>query len=113
LSLQLSTVDQTPHKVAKQLASDKANIAYPMLKNSTVLTDDDLVEIAETKGQDHLRAMAERPRLSSRVGDAIVARGENDVLITLARNKGAELSRHALETLVDKSEHIPELQEPV
>lgn len=113
LSMELSIIDETPQELARRFAMDEDKVASPMLKNSNALTDDDLIEIANTKGQGHLDAIAQRQTVSSVLSDAIVARADDNVLVTLAKNKGAELSRQALETMVDRSEEVEELQESV
>ena len=113
LSSELSMVDETPQELARRFAMDEEEIASPMLRHSKALTEDDLLEIAQTKGQGHLEAIAGRDSVSERLSDTIVARGEDKVLVTLAKNQGAKLSRSAMETLVDKSQDVEELQEHV
>jgi len=113
LSEELSLVDETPQALAKRFALDEASIAHPMLKNSKALSEADLMEIAQTKGQDHLNSIAQRESVSERLSDAIVARGDDRVLVTLARNEGAQLSRDAMETLVDRSQDVEDLQDSV
>jgi uncharacterized protein (DUF2336 family) len=78
-----------------------------------VLSDDDLLHVANTQGQDHLRAISQRPSLSSVVSDAIVERGDDRTLGVLLRNQGATLSRESEETAVDRAFENPELHEAV
>ncbi len=113
LSAELSLIDQTPRSLAVQLASDEIKVAEPMLVNSRVLQDEDLISIAGDKSQGHLNAMARREDVSEAVTDAIVLKADDSVLETLARNDGARFSREGMEKLVDRSETNEALQAPV
>lgn len=113
LAERLGEAPSAPRGVSRTLASGSIAVAEPILRSSTVLTDDDLVHVARTKGQDHLRAISQRPSVSSTVSDAIVARGDDDTLGVLLRNEGAVLSRAAHETVVDRAAANPALHEAV
>ena len=113
LSDSICEVARAPHALIKQLAHDEAEVASPVLAKSPVLSESDLVEIAESKGQSHLMAMTKRLHIPQAVSDIIVDRGNDDVLINLCSNEGAKLSRQSLEALVEKSENIVKLQGPM
>ncbi len=113
LSDQLSHVTNAPHDLIFQLATDEIEVARPVLTRSPVLNDDDLVRITEEQGQDHLFSIAERETVSETVSDALVERGEGQVLVRLARNEGAQLTRTSMEKLVTRSENVVELHEPL
>lgn len=102
-----------PPGLIRKLAMDAIAVARPVLERSEALSDDDLVCVAHTRGQDHLRAIAARPELSETAADAVVARGDDHTLAALANNAGARLSRNALETLVDRAETAEALQAPL
>jgi hypothetical protein len=63
-----------------------------VLVHSEQLSDDDLVENATTKSQDHLLAIAQRLKLSEAVTDVLVDRGDDRVVHKVVRNKGARFS---------------------
>jgi uncharacterized protein (DUF2336 family) len=63
-----------------------------VLQKSKVLTDENLVEIARTKGQEHLLAIAARAQVSETVTDALVERGDAHVTQKVVSNNGARLS---------------------
>ena len=113
LAAQMAQTDCAPHGLIKQLATDEITIAQPILSHSTVLCDDDLMEITSKLSQDHLLAISGRDTLSQAVGDALVHSGDDDVLARLAVNEGAQLSRQALETMVDRAENNEMLHKPV
>jgi len=104
LSETMANVDAAPPDLVKKLANDEIEVAQPILTLSGVLQDSDLLDIIKQCGQEHLQAMSMRQTVSESVSDAIVEKGNDDVLGTLAANPGAELSRNAVETMVVRSE---------
>lgn len=113
IATRMAKLPNAPAELIRFLAHDEIEIASPVITHSPVLTDDDLVSVATAKSQAHLLAMTKRETLSAVVSDAIVARGEDDVLESLAANTGAEISRRSMETLVTRSEASPRLQAPL
>ncbi|HKS85981.1 MAG TPA: DUF2336 domain-containing protein, partial [Pseudolabrys sp.] len=80
-------------KLVRSLAFDDAiEVAAPVLTHSEQLSDDDLVENATTKSQDHLYAIAQRLKLSEAVTDVLVDRGNQRVVHRVVKNKGARFS---------------------
>jgi uncharacterized protein (DUF2336 family) len=105
LSASLAPVAQAPSKIIGQLARNKEiAIAGPILSQSSRLTDDDLIEIANASGQDHLLAISGRTSLNSGVTDVLIERGDNRVTNNLAGNDGASFSEQGYQTLVKKAE---------
>src|SRR5690348_14763220 len=75
ISAQLAPVAQAPPSVIRQLAgNDEIRIAAPVLQESARLGDDDLVELAKTKGEQHLLAISGRWWLKEAVTDALLSR---------------------------------------
>jgi len=105
LSHRLAPVDNAPIGVVQRLArDDDIEIAGPLLKNSPRLAEADLAEIARSKGQDHLLAISERPKIGVAVTDILVARGDQNVARKVAANRGAKLSEKGFNRLVDRAE---------
>jgi uncharacterized protein (DUF2336 family) len=102
-----------PNGLMRALALDAPVVARPVLERSQVLSEQDLVDVARTRGQEHLRAMSSRAGLSERVTDAIVETADDDTLGVLARNNSAALSRMSHEVLVDRATQNPALHEAV
>ena len=88
-------------------------VAQPILEGSPALTDEDLVAVAKKRGQAHLKAISRRSIISTVVSDVIVARADDETLGVLLTNDGAQLSRQAHETAVDRAGANPDLQEAV
>src|SRR5258708_2622301 len=75
MSIQLAPVAHAPPAVVRRLARhDEIAVAGPVLTESARLTVEDLIEIAETKGEQHLLAISGRWWLKEVVTDAILAR---------------------------------------
>ena len=105
LSTNLASVDHAPAKVIGRLARDQAiAVAGPVLGQSSRLTDQDLIEIAKSRGQEHLLAISGRASLNTAVTDVLVERGDHHVTHRLARNTGARFSEAGFATLVKKAE---------
>lgn len=99
LAERLCETEKAPHPLVVRLAEDEIGVARPILEKSPCLSDDDLVNIAEALGQDHLHAISGRKRLSETVTDVIVERGNDAVLTKMARNRGATFSSSGLRQL--------------
>ncbi|HZD89127.1 MAG TPA: DUF2336 domain-containing protein, partial [Pseudolabrys sp.] len=75
LSHRLASIENAPPHMVHNLAfDDEIAVAAPVLANSMVLTDEELVENARTKSQKHLLAIAQRLKLSECVTDVLVER---------------------------------------
>lgn len=102
-----------PRGLLMQLARDAIEVAAPILAQSGVLTEDDLIAIATEAGEEHLRAMTARETVPERLSEVIVATGDDETLARLVANDGARLSRGAFETVTRRAETSPVLQAPV
>jgi len=104
LAERLSVLGNAPRALVDQLArEDEILIAGPLLRRSSVVEEDALVEIARFKGQGHLLAMSERPKLSPDLTDVIVRRGDREVVRRAAGNAGAEFSRAGYSALIKRA----------
>lgn len=105
LSTRLAPIGNAPTELIRRLArNDDITVAAPVLTQSERLTADDLIEIAQTKGQAHLLAISGRAQLEETVTDQLLSRGNLEVAQTLARNVGARFSETGFTTLVKRAE---------
>jgi uncharacterized protein (DUF2336 family) len=112
LSESLSTIDQAPRGTIRTLAfHSDVSIAGPILKNSSRLSEQDLIEIARTLSQQHLLAICQRKALNEALTDALMRRGDANVSNALARNPGATFSECGYATLVGRAERDEGLTE--
>ncbi|MGZ9098470.1 MAG: DUF2336 domain-containing protein [Brevundimonas sp.] len=109
LALRFSVRLNAPHSLIRRFASDEIEVAEPILRSSPVLTDEDLLAIVMSEGQEHLRAVSQRAVVSEAVADMIVERSDDETLQTLLGNDGATLSRRASEDAVERAKSNPAL----
>ena len=112
LSWEVAPVANAPRNVIQRLArDDDIAVAGPVLAQSPRLTDQNLVEIAESKGQMHLSKIAEREQLSPVVTDVLVDRGDREVVTKVAVNSGARLSKTGMSMLAMRASGDEQLTE--
>jgi uncharacterized protein (DUF2336 family) len=104
LAERLSLIANAPRVLVGRLAREnEIMVAGPILRRSPVLDEDTLLEIAQVKGQGHLLAMSERPKLSSDLTDVIVERGDRAVIRRAAGNAGAMFSESGYSELIKRA----------
>jgi uncharacterized protein (DUF2336 family) len=110
MSSQLAPVAQAPPSVVRRLArNDEITVAEPVLAESARLSTEDLVEIAETKGEQHLLAISGRWWLKEVVTDALLARRYPTVSRRIINNPGARVSAAGFAIVLAQAESDPEL----
>jgi uncharacterized protein (DUF2336 family) len=110
MSSQLACVAQAPPSVVRRLAmNDEIAVAGPVLVESARLSTEDLVEIAETKGEQHLLAVSGRWWLKEVVTDALLARRYPTVSRRIINNPGARVSAGGFAIVLAQAESDPEL----
>lgn len=102
-----------PHDVALKLAKDVSEVALPVISDSVVLTDGDLVSIVEEGDTDKQMAIANRDEVSEVVAGALVERGNEDVVVAVVSNPGAEIDEPSLGKALDRFGDSPRLQGPM
>lgn len=113
ISIRLSEMDDAPRDLVRFLANDKIEIAYPILTKSSVLEDEDLIEIIEHRTFEHQLAVAIRSNISESVSDSLVDTGDKNVIKCLLQNTTSQVSRATMEYLVEQSEREDIFREPL
>jgi uncharacterized protein (DUF2336 family) len=112
LGKRLAPIDYAPFETIRHLARDnEIEVAGSVLSQSSRLQTSDLVEIASTRGQDHLFAISGRKNLPEAVTDVIVDRGERKVIRKLANNASARFSDAGYSGIVARAGADDELTE--
>ncbi len=93
---------ELPHDVAMKLADDIDSVALPILAESLVLTDDDLVEIVHHGSPGKQEAIAGRPNLTETVSDALITHAEAPAVAVLMANKTARIAEDSLNYAVSR-----------
>ena len=110
LSAQLAAVSQAPPTAVRRLArNDEISVAGPVLREFARLSAEDLIEVAQTKGEQHLLAIAGRWWLKEVVTDALLARRYPSVSRRIVNNPGARVSASGFAIVLAQAESDPEL----
>ncbi|PKU24847.1 DUF2336 domain-containing protein [Telmatospirillum siberiense] len=110
---QLASDPRLPRSLARDLANDTIEVAWPLLRNSRVLEDVDLIEVVHQRSLEHRLVIAQRHALSSSVSNALVEVGEESVIVSLLNNAGASLRFDTVALLAERSRVIDAFQEPL
>ncbi len=99
-------------RTARRLAMDEIAVAAPVLQNSRALTEADIIEVINNKSQDHMVAVARRPDIGTNISSALVAKGEDRVVVSLLENRTARIDRKTYEKVADRAQANPVLHAP-
>lgn len=102
-----------PHDLALELSNDVSEVALPFIEMSSVLTDDDLIAIINSKPVEFQVAVAGRETVSERVSDTLVDTGNEDVVARLVSNEGAVLSEKTMTRVLDDFGHVQRISNPM
>jgi uncharacterized protein (DUF2336 family) len=110
MSGKLAPFAQAPPSVIRRLArNEEITVAGPVLSESARLDTEDLLEIAETRGEGHLLAISGRWWLKEVVTDALLARRYPAVSRRIINNPGARVSASGFALVLAQAESDPEL----
>jgi uncharacterized protein (DUF2336 family) len=110
LAARIAPIRRAPPALSRVLASDDAiDVAAPVLRHGTRLGGATLAELARTKSQAHLLAISLRDYLDRSVTDILIDRGDRDVLLSTARNPGAQFSDFGFSTIIARAKGDDEL----
>ena len=102
LAVALKNSPKLPHDIATKLARDVETIALPIILNSPMLTDADLVEIVRTCPPTKQVAVASRAHLSVVVTGAIAQHAVPEAVQRAIANDNAQFDENGLETVLDR-----------
>ena len=110
LAIRVAPNAKAPPKVVRLLACDDAiDVASPVLTQSERLDTATLVECAKTKSQEHMLAISRRRNVPEAITDVLIERGDQQVVLSAARNAGARFSKNGFGRLVKRArgdEHL-------
>lgn len=108
LSVTLRASNLVPAEVALRLAADVDSIAIPMISQSPVFSDDDLIAIVcAGRGLAQI-AVASRQGLSRDVAEVVATNGVVEAVRRLSANDNADFSEKAMSIAVDRFGHDEE-----
>lgn len=102
LSEALNDCPDLPQGVAVALANDVNSVALPVIMNSLVLTDDDLVAIIRSGEAEKQTNVAKRSTLSAVVSSNLAATTNETAITTLIANPGADIPEYSLSSVLER-----------
>jgi uncharacterized protein (DUF2336 family) len=105
LAKRLARIDNAPANIIHKLAfDDSIDVAGPVLQGSQSLEPYALVANVCTKSQSHLLAISKRKSIGESVTDVLVTRGNQEVVNSVATNKGARFSEFGFLHMIKRAE---------
>jgi len=104
LSARLAPLAAAPPKAVASLArNENPTISGPVLEISNLLGEQALIDLAMTKRNNQLTAIAARKRLPEALTDILVDRGNAEVALKLVANQDARLSERGFVKLIGQA----------
>jgi len=100
-----------PPEIVRALAADQFAVAAPLLEQSPVLLDADLVDIVATGESDVQCAIARRVKLAAPVSAAIAEVGAASACLELIENPDAAIATMSLDRIVERYGHVAAIRE--
>lgn len=113
LAERMAAMKSAPLRLVLFLANDEIEVAAPVLRQSSVLGDLDLVYIIKSQGADYWRAIAAREKLSPRVIDLLADTRDAGTALALTMNDRIVLTEHALAILAEQARSSDALARPL
>lgn len=111
LSSRIAPLEHFPDKIVKHLAHDEYAVAAPVLEQSSLLSDSDLIALVSLVMQEHLLAISRRKSLGARLTDALFQKDNQEVIREMAGNPGAKFSDATYRAVAEKAKKDVALQE--
>lgn len=110
ISTRLATIDRAPVKVLRYLALQPIAVARPILVQSQVLTEHDLIIVIRIRDYDHMSAIASRAIVTIPVTAELIKCGNDTVIAILLDNEGAQISPRSFQRLLKGAGVAPDIQ---
>ena len=111
LAQALATSEDAPPNVVLALAGDQPEIARPILEQSPLLLDADLVDAVATQGGPAQLAIASRVHLPPAVSAAIAEVGSPEACLVLVENAQAAIAPFSFDRIVERFGHLGAIRE--
>ncbi len=111
LAERLAVLSNVPPEVVIFLANDEISVARPILRQSTVLNDVDLVCIISSKSAEYWRSIAQRQQISPVVVGRLIDTGDAGTAVNIVENPNVMLPKNSMKRLVKTAVTYEKLQE--
>lgn len=113
LAERLATKKGVPHSLIVMLANDEIEVARPILLESALLGEADLIAIVRNCGLGHQQTIAMRSPLGEAVCDALVETDNVAVIQTLLKNRQAKIAEPTMAYIVEEAHWVDAYREPL
>jgi len=109
LSEKLAVMDDVPFRLVLHIANDEIDVAAPILRQSALLGDLDLIYIVKSKTPEYWREIAQRKQLNDQVINVLAGTRDFETGMKLVENEGITLTDLSMEILSDLAQGKDEL----
>lgn len=113
LADRVAALQNAPLRVILQLSTEEIDIARPVIMNSPILSEADLMFIIQTHKSPYWQAVAARQNLQPGVIRALVDTKDHLATRTLAANTAISIPVDCLKDLMDLAKYMRDLQMPL
>jgi len=106
-----ASAEKAPQIVVHALAADQPDVALPVLAQSPLLLDDDLVDLIATGQADVQAVVAGRRPLSRGLAAAVAEVGAAEACLTLLENPDADIAPFSIDRIIDRFGHLAPIRE--
>lgn len=96
----LAQQHEAPRGLLRRLAHDQFEVAGPILRQSLLLSDFDMMDIAQSGTIPHKLEIARREKVSETVAAALCTGADLEVMSVLLRNEGARFASSTMDVMV-------------
>lgn len=96
----LAQQHEAPRGLLRRLAHDQFEVAGPILRQSLLLSDFDMMDIAQSGSVPHKLEIARREKVSETVAAALCTGADIEVMSVLLRNEGARFASSTMDVMV-------------
>lgn len=113
LAERLAASPDAPKELIRALAMDEISVAAPVIAQSPLLDEQDLIAIISGKTREHRMRVAMRSGITAAVTNVLVQSNEPDVLQAMVENLSAEITEAVMQYLVAESKSLENLRAPL
>ncbi len=105
----LSHLKEVPYQIIILLSCDQIEVAKELLENGKGFSYSDLISISNKMGHEYRLAISHRKYLPTPLTDALIAKGDYQIIRTVLQNDGSKISQHSMEKLVQRSSEFAQI----
>jgi uncharacterized protein (DUF2336 family) len=106
-----ASADKAPRIIVHALAADQPDVALPILAQSPLLPEDDLVDLIATAHADVQVAIAGRSLLPRTLAAAIAEVAAAEACLALLENSDADIAPFSIDRIIERFGHLAPIRE--